>query len=353
MGADVKADEDASNTPRSGLLRLEAHWSIPPAMRPARPSLVVLYGSRRLRLAPLPGSTDARSSGQWRAGFAVPQDALSARVAFLLNGGELGLLARLPAPARGNSGRGRPGPRSRRILIVGHGSGRGSPGRPVRAALLRRSFEARALGRWPRWIRARRRCSRWRAAAAWTPCSPRTPSPTARGWRWSAGCGQAQAMRTSAATSLSSSSAATTPTSSRSGRTTQELTWWWPSRSTWMCFTTSCWRSAEEPLTTSRPTRRVTSRVAPRGKAGDPADDVETGRAVRGRRVRGLLRPAGAHVPARRLVVAGLADHRALRRRDRLPRDGGRDAVRDRCRPAAAQGDAVARGRAAARTPSR
>ncbi len=64
----------------------------------------------------------------------MPQDALSARVAFLLNGGELGLL-RLPAPARGNSGRGRPGPRSRRILIVGHS--------PFERALLRRSFEAR------------------------------------------------------------------------------------------------------------------------------------------------------------------------------------------------------------------
>lgn len=119
-------------TLRLGLLRLEARWSTPPAMRPARSQLIAHYGSRRLRLAPLPGSTDVRSGGPWRAGFAVPRDVLSARSAFLLDGGDLGLM-RLPAPERGESGGGAARPGRRRILIVGHS--------PFERALLRRLFE--------------------------------------------------------------------------------------------------------------------------------------------------------------------------------------------------------------------
>lgn len=119
-------------TSRRALLRLEGRWSVPAVERPSEPRLVVLYGSRRLRLAPLPGSTDVRSGDRWRAGFAVPHDVLAARSAFLLDAARSGMV-RLPAPIRDERRTGRPSARRSRILIAGHSE--------FERALLRRFFE--------------------------------------------------------------------------------------------------------------------------------------------------------------------------------------------------------------------
>jgi hypothetical protein len=95
-GFELTSFEEVRATPTTSLLRLTGRWR-GPGRPPASPALVIEAGGRRERLMPLAGPP-AQSGSIWRAGYAIPPDALATPgVRLALDAGDL---VPLPLPSR-------------------------------------------------------------------------------------------------------------------------------------------------------------------------------------------------------------------------------------------------------------
>jgi hypothetical protein len=95
---EVTSFEEVRATPATSLLRLTGRWN-GIARPPAAPALLIDAGGRQDRLLPLAGPAP-ESGSVWRAGYAIPPDALATPgVALHLDTGS-GELLPLPLPSR-------------------------------------------------------------------------------------------------------------------------------------------------------------------------------------------------------------------------------------------------------------